>query len=322
MGATLFFGLTAAALITHTPPEVTYVSPLETMGVAPFERVLDPVDRPVAVDAVSARPGLRQHGELQVAVMAASIPAFATVPQTQSGPATIRTVQRVAPIAPTAPRAVAPLAAPSGAVDAAPRGERTARFASIATQGAVPTVVDRRAPPRADSLSLSAPSAPDPATEAGILRPAIALDLLPASNIGPRTVAAARAPLAQVEAVATSRPDVASDGTAALLATSQVMPASIQVRFEVPTQVPPVRSLTEIALELWTSPVPPPITAQVTGDSVFLRLGPGTSFAPITQFDTGARAVILETRARWLRVEIGDETGWMFGGYLAPTPEP
>ncbi len=322
MGATLFFGLTAAALITHTPPEVTYISPIETMGQAPFEGGLQPADRPVALDAVRARPGLRQHRELQVAVVATTAPTLAGLPQAQTGSATVTDIGLQAPNAPTATQTVPRLEHQRDVPDLDPRIQRGAQVATITERPAVTRVVGVPERPQAKVASVATPQSPKHVAKLVVDRLAIGSDRRLDAQIRSRSLAEESQPRIPLTAKARSVPAVSAFGVVTAQTIAQTPPPSINVPFNAPEQIPPLERLGVVAVDAWQTPLPPPIAAQVTGDSVYLRRGPGIEFEPITQFDAGTGALILETRARWRRVEIGDQTGWMFGGYLARAPGP
>lgn len=62
--------------------------------------------------------------------------------------------------------------------------------------------------------------------------------------------------------------------------------------------------------------------ATVTGNAVHLRTGPGTGFESLSQFNAGARAIVIDRAGPWARINVieaagGPVTGWMFASYLA-----
>jgi len=53
-----------------------------------------------------------------------------------------------------------------------------------------------------------------------------------------------------------------------------------------------------------------------------LRTGPSTGHRIVGGVKTGDRVEILERGEDWTRVRVGDEVGWIPGGYLNPEPPP
>lgn len=61
---------------------------------------------------------------------------------------------------------------------------------------------------------------------------------------------------------------------------------------------------------------------RVTGDGVYIRSGPGTSYRAITQADTGDRAYIIGFNTQWYKVIFGSHIGYIRSDFLELTQIP
>lgn len=62
----------------------------------------------------------------------------------------------------------------------------------------------------------------------------------------------------------------------------------------------------------------PAWNALVTGDRVYLRSAPSLEGTPLSLIALGTIGTVTQSRGDWVRIEISEQTGWMFAGFVTP----
>lgn len=312
MGATLFFGLIALTFITQGQSD--FVNPQETMEPVVFARVAQA--EPVAlVPTIPAATRFLDPRDMALADAMAGVSALDGPPPAPA----------LDPVPSAGPAKTADFAAPAG------------RSATYVPHDSVRTATapqpDRVEPPitRVPHEDMPNTSA---ATQARVTVPAPATpDLAPVAE-----VVFASLPSVQPFADTAVRPVAgnldrqrAAEGAPARVVLTQASelvplraglgdagPGLDRPRFLPAPDAPLGLDPAPAQPDTWTDPRPSAWSARVTGDRVFLRALPNAAAPVRGQFDRNTPARVIEARGDWLRVELREGSGWMFGAYLAP----
>ena len=324
MGATLFFGLTFATLITQGPVDVVYENPNETMADTEFQSVPTKVPYvghvawilPVNFDDVGPKRSL--PGALSLPAPATEVAKPAPPPAPPLSPPGRPQIV----VAELAPPFEEPIDLSLPGQDAQIIASRLTSLAALSADirpAAPETATKPLQPPQTRLADWAVPNADTLDAETAGLD--ISAPVLPMPAPSPRHLenpalqdAAANAdknPISAPETLATMAdqqiPQIAGlDLTvlAAPLATSLVQPA-----------IPPFAQPSGAAPQNTWAELP----ARVKGDAVPLFQSPNPASQRIASFEDGAYALILETRAPWHRIRVEGRVGWMRQQNLSPT---
>ncbi|MEM6727881.1 MAG: SH3 domain-containing protein, partial [Pseudomonadota bacterium] len=313
-GPVLFFGLTAAALITHTDP-FPLANPQETMAFGEGYEVVLPLAQPLG-----SVPGA--DAGLIMPRRPAPVPAAA--PDAPSARLTrpAAPLPRSEPLNPalngrqTATRGYGPL--PFAEVPP----PRRARLKAVGrpARDRVPSVMDG---PYALALpapeAASAPIIASPA-EADAVAQVTFAPSLPARLAQPQTIVLA-APGVAFARVSPPTPLGLPNPTVMVTALAPTAPSSTALgkplAMSQPFQTPEApRGVAPLAADGPLKAKPLLIWGAVTGNAVNFRAGPGLDFESLAQFNAGARLIVTDIEDGWARVNAlappaGPLIGWM-----------
>jgi len=324
MGATLFFGLTFATLITQGPVDIVYENPNETMADTGFQSA------PTKVPYV-------RHVAWILPVNLDDIGPERSLPGALPLPASPIQVARPAP--PPAPPlsppgrpqiAVTELALPNGEpIDLSLPGQdpqviasRLTRLAALLADirpATAETATKPLPPPQTRLADWAVPNANALDAETAELNVFVPVLPIPAQLPLPLASPAVPDAAARADKNALAAPEtltaMANQATPHLanlnMAILQQPQATLLLQ---PGRLPLTQTSGAAPQNTWAAQ-----PARVKGDAVPLFQGPDPGSERLTSFEDGAYALILETRALWYRIRVEGRVGWMRQQNLSPT---